>query len=91
MVNLAQNIKPFSYMASHPDEVITQVSESGAPMVITQGGEAKLVVIDVQQYQRMVDTINLLRILSLGEADVEAGRFCSTEDMDSKFFALLDK
>jgi PHD/YefM family antitoxin component YafN of YafNO toxin-antitoxin module len=90
MINLKENIKPLSYIISHPDEALNQVTDSGSPMIITQEGEAKVVLLDVQRYQSMVDTINLLRLLSLGENDIRNGRFSTTEELDKKVAAILE-
>jgi PHD/YefM family antitoxin component YafN of YafNO toxin-antitoxin module len=90
MINLKENIKPFSYIVTHPEEVVTQLTDSGSPMIVTQDGEAKLVLLDVQRYQEMVDTINLLKLLSLGENDIRKGRYCTTEELDKKVAAILE-
>ncbi|GHV90305.1 hypothetical protein AGMMS50268_08080 [Spirochaetia bacterium] len=90
MINLKENIKPLSYILSHPDEVLNQVTDTGNPMIVTQEGEARIVLLDVQRYQNMIDTINLLRLLSLGENDIRNGRFSTTEELDKKVAAILD-
>jgi PHD/YefM family antitoxin component YafN of YafNO toxin-antitoxin module len=43
-------------------------------MVITQNGEAKAVLQDVASYERAQETLALLKLLALGQADVAAGR-----------------
>jgi PHD/YefM family antitoxin component YafN of YafNO toxin-antitoxin module len=43
-------------------------------MVITQNGEAKAVLQDVASYERAQETLALLKLLALGQADVVAGR-----------------
>jgi prevent-host-death family protein len=90
MINLAENIRPVSYITTHTDEVMRQVADTGAPMVMTQNGEAKLVLLDVKQYQNMVDTINLLKLLSIGERDMRNARHSTTEELDTKVAAILD-
>ena len=41
---------------------------------ITQNGEAKAVLMDVGTYDRWRDAINLMKIISHGEADITTGR-----------------
>jgi prevent-host-death family protein len=90
MINLAENIKPSSYISSHTDEVIDQVTVTGNPMVVTQEGEAKIVLLDIQRYQNMVDTISLLKLLSLGEDDIRNNRYSTTEELDKKVASILE-
>jgi len=45
------------------------VAANGAPYIITQNGEAAMVIEGVQQYQVKEDLIALLKLLALGEKD----------------------
>jgi PHD/YefM family antitoxin component YafN of YafNO toxin-antitoxin module len=56
------------------------------PMVITQNGEATLVVIDVKSYEERENTLALLKLLALGNREIEQGQFRDAEDV----FASLD-
>ena len=55
-------------------------------LLITQNGEAKLVVQDVQSYEDTQQTLALLKILALGQKDIEQTKF---KDAD-EFLAELD-
>ena len=89
MLNLVEDIKSISYVKSHTAEVIRQVEEKNNPMVITQNGEAKAVLMDVKQYQNIINTINLLKILSIGENDIKNKRIYSHEQIQEKVKAIL--
>jgi prevent-host-death family protein len=90
MINLVEDIRPISYVKSHTAEIMRQIGEKNNPMVITQNGEAKAVLMDVKQYQCIIDSINLLKILSIGENDIKNKRFYTHEDVDKKIRAILD-
>jgi PHD/YefM family antitoxin component YafN of YafNO toxin-antitoxin module len=90
MVNLQENIKPMSYLRNHSTAVVQQVTTDKKTMVITSGGEAKMVLLDIGIYQEMMDTISLLRLLSFGENDAKNSRFCSTEELDAKVARILE-
>ena len=89
MVNLVEDIRSISYVKSHAAEVMKQVGERSSPMVITQNGEAKAVLMDVKRYQKMVDTVNLLKILSIGENDIANDRVYTHEQMQEKIALAL--
>lgn len=69
----SSQVKPISYLKAHAAEVLTQLSEQREPLVITQNGEAKAVLQDVASYEETQETLALLKILALGNQDVEAG------------------
>ena len=67
-------VKPISYLKANAAEVLAHLTEVREPMVITQNGEAKAVLQDVASYQETQETLALLKLLALGNRDVEAGR-----------------
>lgn len=67
-------IKPISYLKANAAEVIRELTETRAPLVITQNGEAKVVIQDVASYEETLATMALLKILALGNRQIEEGR-----------------
>ena len=55
-------------------------------MLITQNGEAKLVVMDVRSYEEQEETLALLKLLALGNREIEQGQFRPATEV----FAELD-
>jgi len=89
MINLVEDIRSISYIKSHTAEIMKQVSEKNNPMIITQNGEAKAVLMNVMQYQSIVDSINLLKILSIGENDLKNKKVYTHEELDKKIKSIL--
>ncbi|MEY4737553.1 MAG: hypothetical protein RL302_1872 [Pseudomonadota bacterium] len=85
-MKLSTQIKPISYLKSHTAQIVKELTESREPMVITQNGEATLVVIDVKSYEERENTLALLKLLALGNREIEQGKFRDAEDV----FASLD-
>jgi prevent-host-death family protein len=73
-MKLSSQIKPISYLKAHAAEVVTELNEGGEPLVITQNGEAKVVVQDIRSYERAQETLALLKIVALGKKQVEDGK-----------------
>jgi prevent-host-death family protein len=86
-MKLATQVKPISYLKSHAAEVVREVSDSGQPLLITQNGEAKVVVVDVASYEKKEETLALLKLLALGKRDMAEGRYRDADE----FFAELDR
>ena len=77
----ASQIKPISYLKANAAEVLTHLAEQREPLVITQNGEAKAVLQDVASFEGTQETLALLKILALGQQDVEAGRVKPVADV----------
>ncbi|MDH4229665.1 MAG: type II toxin-antitoxin system Phd/YefM family antitoxin [Nitrospirota bacterium] len=80
-MNLATQIKPISYLKANAAEIVRQLSETHEPLVITQNGEAKMVVQDIQSYEETQEALALLKILALGKQEVAEGQFEPAADV----------
>jgi len=90
MLNLIRDIRPISYIKSHTAEMIRQVEEKKNPIVITQNGEAKAILMDIHSYQHLIDAINLMKIISIGDNDIRKGRIVSHEDVCRKIEGIFN-
>ncbi len=90
MLNLVNDIRPISYIKSHTAEMIRQVEEKKNPIVITQNGEAKAILMDVSSYQNLMDAVNLMKIISIGENDIRNGRIIGHDEAKSRFKKVFD-
>lgn len=73
-MKLSNRIKPISYLKAHAAEIVRNMSEQREPLVITQNGEAKVVLQDIDSYEQSQETMALLKILALGNRQIEAGK-----------------
>lgn len=80
-MKFSTHVKPISYLKSHAAEIVKTVSESREPMLITQNGEAKLIVMDVQSYEIQEETLALLKLLAVGTSEKEKGLYRPAEDV----------
>lgn len=67
-------IKPISYLKANAAEVLDRLAERREPMLITQNGEARAVIQDVSSYEETQETLALLKILALGNREIEEGK-----------------
>ena len=77
----SSQVKPISYLKANAAEVLAHLAENREPLVITQNGEAKAVLQDVASFEETQETLALLKILALGQHDVEAGRLKPVGDV----------
>ena len=77
----SRQIKPISYLKAHAAEIVRSLGERREPFVITQNGEAKVVMQDIESYEQTQETMALLKILALGARQVEEGKVQSSAEV----------
>ena len=70
----SDQIKPISYLKANTADILRRMAERREPLVITQNGVAKAVIQDVASYEQTQETMALLKILALGNRQIEEGR-----------------
>lgn len=80
-MKLSSQIKPISYLKAHAAEIVRNLGEQREPLIITQNGEAKVVIQDIASYEQTQETMALLKILALGMHQIEKGRVLPAEDV----------
>lgn len=73
-MTLSRQIKPISYLKTHAAEIVRNLATDGEPLIITQNGEAKVVIQDIASYEQTQETMALLKILALANKQIEEGK-----------------
>jgi antitoxin YefM len=74
---LNRDIKPVSEFRANAAELIEQVRAHRRPLVLTQRGHSAAVVLDVDDYEGMVEELELLRDVQTAVEQVEVGHVLS--------------
>ena len=80
-VNLRGNVKPISYIKTNAAQMMKYVNERKNPVIITQNGEAKAVLIDIETYQDTEDAFALMNIIKIAEKDIKNGNVKKADDV----------
>lgn len=86
-MNITEDIRPVTYLKSRTADLLKQINETRRPVIITQNGEPKAVLQDPKSYENMRNAIGILKLISLGEEDIRAGRVTAQEEV----FDLMEK
>jgi prevent-host-death family protein len=78
----ASAVKPITYMKTHSAELVAEVNKKRSPVVITQNGAPRAVVMDVESYERLQDALVLLKLIAQSEEDLQKGRWISQAQME---------
>ena len=90
-MKLSSRIKPISYLKAHAAEIVRTLGDRGEPLIITQNGEAKVVMQDIDSYEQMQETVALLKILALGNRQIEAGQVQPAVDVITRLRKRRDR
>ena len=80
-MKLSSRIKPISYLKAHAAEIVRTLGEHPEPLIITQNGQAKVVIQDIESYEQTQETMALLKILALGTRQIEEGKVHPAQDV----------
>ncbi len=85
----ASDIKPITYMKTHSAELVAAVNKRRSPVVITQNGAPRAVIMDVRSYDKIQDALILLRLISQSEEEFRKGDWLTQQQMERKVQARL--
>ena len=80
-MTLSDRIRPISYLKAHAAEIVRTLGDRGEPLVITQNGQAKAVLQDIDSFEKTQETMALLKMLALGNRQIDAGRVHPAADV----------
>ena len=66
-------IKSISYLKAHASELVRNISDNQKTMIITQNGEAKVVVQDIKVYEQTQESLAFLKLLALNNKNLKEG------------------
>ncbi len=73
-MKLSRAVKSISYLKQHTAEAVNEVRESNGPLVITQNGEAKAVLVDIVEYEQTQESLALLKMLAQSKESYLQGK-----------------
>jgi len=78
----ASAVKPITYMKTHSAELVAEVNKKRSPVVITQNGSPRAVVMDVDSYEKLQDALFLLKLIAQSEEELRNGKWLSQAQME---------
>ena len=87
-INLKEDIKPISYIKTNAADMIDYINDHKNPIIVTQHGEARGVLLDVESYQNMINALSILKILQVSEKAIQD---CKVYDNEEVFSSLREK
>ena len=86
-IQLDQDIRSLSDFRANAASYIERVKSKRRPLVLTQHGKSSAVLIDVEDYQKLLDKIQLLEEVSTARKELDNGEGIGQEDFFSELRA----
>jgi prevent-host-death family protein len=90
-IKLDKDIKPVSEFRANAAELIEQVKKSKRPLVLTQRGHSAAVVIDIAEYESLVEEVELLRDVHTAVTQIASGRGFSNREAKAELRRRLKR
>ncbi len=84
-IQLDKDIQPLSKFRSKVSFYFDQVRKTRRPLVITQNGKSSAILLGVEEYQQMIDKIEILEDIKLAESQITKGLASSHKDVKKRF------
>lgn len=88
-IDLKEDIKPVTEFRAKAASLIDRVRETKRALVLTQRGHSTAVVMDVEEYQQMVEELELLRDIHLAEKQFGEGRGVEHDEARARILKAL--
>lgn len=84
-IELENDIKPISEFRSKATFFLDQVNKTRRPLVITQHGKSAAILMNVRDYELLLDKVELLTDLAAAEEDIKNNRVLSHAKVKAMF------
>jgi prevent-host-death family protein len=88
-INLKEDIKPISYIKTNAADMIDYINDHKNPIIVTQHGEARGVLLDIESYQNMVNALSIMKLIQISEKAIQDGKVYDSEEVFSELRAKI--
>lgn len=82
-IQLDKDVKPLSEFRSKVAKYLEHVHNTKRPLLITQNGKSSAVLMDVVEYENIINKIELLQDIQLAKTQIEEGKGISNSKAKS--------
>jgi prevent-host-death family protein len=82
--NLKEDIRPISFIKTNAADMLAYVNERKNPIIVTQHGEARGILLDVESYQDMVNALSMMKLIQISEKAIQDKNTYSNKEVFSE-------
>ena len=88
-IQLDEDIRPLSEFRANVASFIDKVRKTKRPLVITQRGKSAAVMMDVAEYESLIDKLDLLTDIQIAESQLQKGEGIDHENAKDQILKKL--
>ena len=88
-INLEKDIKPLTEFRANVTAFVQKVRKSKRPIVITQHGRSSAVLLGVEEYESLIEKIEILQDIHLAEKQNSEGQSIDHDEVKNKFSKMF--
>ena len=73
-INIVDDIHSITELKRNTNGILDQVHKTCRPVILTLNGKPEAVLLDPHEYQKMVSSFNMLKMLIPAEEEINAGK-----------------
>ena len=74
-MRLSESVKSISYLKANAANMIEEINQNQKTYIITQNGEAKVIVQDIKVFEQTQEALALLKILAMSGKNLKNKRY----------------
>ena len=90
-IQLDKDVKPLSEFRSKVTTFLDHVHQTKRPLLITRNGKSSAVLMDVSEYESIIDKMELLQDIQLAKSQIEKGNGVSTSEAKTIILNKISK
>ena len=90
-INLKEDIKPLTEFRANVTAFVQKVRKSKRPMVITQHGKSSAVLLGVEEYEFLIEKIELLQDIHLAEKQLSENKAIDHQAVKHRISNIIKK
>lgn len=88
-IRFTEDIRPLSEFRANAASFVEQVQTTQRPIVLTQHGRSAAVLLDVGEYERLVERVEVLEDIRQAEAQIARGEGVDHDEAERQVMARL--
>jgi len=88
-IDLVEDICPITEFRSDINSMIQRTKETHRPIILTQHGKSTAVVVDIMDYQRMVEKAELAQDVAIAEQQFKDGKTFTTTQAKARILKRI--
>jgi antitoxin YefM len=88
-IRVSQDIRPLSEFRANAAAFVQHVRQTRRPLVLTQRGRGAAVLLDIAEYERLVERAELLEDIATAEEQIATGQGIEHEEAKQQILSRL--